>query len=121
MKILSLIAVAAAAIVATPAHAQTKALRFAAVVDGSGPVIANGVVIVDGDKITRVLGPRDALPANAQVIDLSRYTAIPGMIDLHTHMTYYWDPASGTDPWRQPGRPPEQTVSLARQNGMRTL
>ena len=42
--------------------------------------------------------PRDALPANAQIVDLTRYTAIPGLIDLHTHMTYYWDSAPGTDP-----------------------
>ena len=78
------------------ANAQTKALRFASVVDGTGRLIPNGVVIIDGDKITRIAGPRDALPANAQVIDLSRYTAIPGMIDLHTHMTYaYWDPDVG--------------------------
>jgi imidazolonepropionase-like amidohydrolase len=106
---------------ATVAQAQTKALRFAAVVDGTGRVITNGVVIVDGDKITRVLGARDALPANAQAIDLTRFTAIPGMIDVHTHMTYYWDPASGTDPWRQPPRQPEQTVQLAKANAMKTL
>jgi imidazolonepropionase-like amidohydrolase len=103
------------------AGAQTKALKFAAVVDGSGRVIANGVVIVDGDKITRVLGPRDAIPSGATTIDLSRYTAIPGLIDVHTHITYYWDPASGTDPWRQPARPPAQTVELSRQNGLKAL
>ena len=93
---------------ATPAPAQQiKALKFASVVDGSGRVVPQGVVIVSGDKIVRVAGPRDALPANAQIVDLTRYTAIPGLIDLHTHMTYYWDSTSGTDPWRQPpGRTP---------------
>ena len=100
---------------------QIKALKFKAVVDGSGRVVQQGVVIVDGDKIARVIGPRDAVPANAQVVDLTRYTAIPGLIDLHTHMTYYWDSTSGTDPWRQPQRRPEETVRLARINGMHTL
>jgi imidazolonepropionase-like amidohydrolase len=111
----------AALIAGASAHAQTKALRFGAVVDGSGRTIPNGVVIVDGDKISRVIGPRDAVPAGATVVDLTKFTAIPGMIDVHTHMTYYWDPASGTDPWRQPARPPEQTVSLARANALHTL
>ena len=101
--------------------AQLKAVRFAAVVDGSGSVTQRGVIIVSGDTILRVAGPRDPIPQGAQVIDLSRYTAIPGMIDVHTHMTYYWDSTSGTDPWRQPPRPPEQTVQLARWNAMRTL
>jgi imidazolonepropionase-like amidohydrolase len=118
------IAVALLAALVTPvclSAQQIKALKFASVVDGSGRVVPQGVVIVNGDKIVRVAGPRDALPANAQVVDLTRYTAIPGLIDLHTHMTYYWDAASGTDPWRQPARTPEQTVQLARKNGEKTL
>ena len=94
--------------------AQLKAVRFAAVVDGSGAVTRRGVVIVSGDTILRVARPNDPIPQGAQVIDLSRYTAIPGLIDVHTHMTYYWDSTSGTDPWRQPARQPEQTVQLAR-------
>ena len=100
---------------------QTKALRFHAVVDGSGHVIANGVVIVDGDRITRVAAAGDPVPPNATVIDLRRYTAIPGLIDAHTHVTYYWDPGSDTDPWRQPRRSPDMTVQLARQNGLKAL
>ena len=36
--------------------------------------------------------------------DLRRYTGIPGMIDAHTHMTFYWDQAPGTTPWAQSGR-----------------
>ena len=105
----SLVIAAALAVVAgAPAAAQLKALRFAAVVDGTGRVIQNGVVIVDGDKVARVLGPGDAIPSGATVSDLTRYTAIPGMIDAHTHMTYAWDPASGTDPWRQPAARAQQ-------------
>ena len=107
---------------AAPAPAQQiKALKFASVVDGSGRVVPQGIVIVSGDKVVRVMGPREALPANAQVVDLTRYTAIPGLIDLHTHMTYYWDSTSETDPWRQPRRTPEQTVQVARNNGVKTL
>ncbi|HMA25153.1 MAG TPA: amidohydrolase family protein [Gemmatimonadaceae bacterium] len=121
MRILNTCAAVWLVAVAAAAQAQTKALRFAAVVDGTGRVIPNGVVVVDGDKVTRVLGAHDALPANAQTVDLTRYTAIPGMIDVHTHMTYYWDPASGTDPWRQAPRTPEQTVQLAKANAIKTL
>ena len=114
-------AAAIAVLAAASASAQIKALRFAAVVDGTGRVTQNGVVIVDGDKISRIAGPRDALPSGARVIDLTRYTAIPGMIDAHTHMTYTWDPASGTDPWRQPPKTPEQAAALMRLNALHTL
>jgi imidazolonepropionase-like amidohydrolase len=102
-------------------QAPTKALRFASVVDGNGTVTRNGVVIVQGDRIIRVMGPRDAVPSGAQVVDLTKYTAIPGMVDAHTHITYYWDPGTGTDPWRQPARAPEMTVQVARANGLKTL
>ena len=68
--------------------AQLKAVRFAAVVDGSGSVTPRGIVIISGDTILRVARPNDPIPTGAQVIDMSRYTAIPGMIDVHTHRTY---------------------------------
>ena len=106
---------------ASSADAQTKALRFAAVVDGTGPVVERGVVIVNDGRIVRVAGPDDPLPPEAELVDLSRYTAIPGLIDVHTHMTYYWDATSGTNPWRQPQRTPAQTVQLARANALATL
>ncbi len=116
-----LFALLALALLASNAGAQIKALKFRAVVDSPGHVIPNGIVLVDGDKVSAVVTTNDRLPANAQVIDLTRYTAIPGLIDVHTHMTYYWDSTSGTDPWRQPQRTPAQTIELARANLRRTL
>jgi imidazolonepropionase-like amidohydrolase len=89
------------------------------VVDAGGKVITNAVILIDGDRI-RSIGTA-APPAGAEVIDLSRFTLIPGLIDLHTHMTYYWDPASGTRPLGQPRRPAGVTTVLAAENARRTL
>jgi imidazolonepropionase-like amidohydrolase len=53
----------------------------------SGKVLDNQIVLVKGDKITAV-GASDAvqIPADAQVIDLSKSTVLPGLIDGHTHV-----------------------------------
>ena len=48
------------------------------------------------------------------------YTAIPGLIDLHTHVTYYWDRKPGTRPLGQRRRA-AMTVFLAQDNALRTL
>ncbi len=106
-----------------PAAASPIALQFGRLIDGKGGVISNAVVVVEGDRV-RASGPaaRTAIPDGAQVIDLKRYTAIPGLIDVHTHMTYYWDRARGSDPWGQLGaRRTSETVYLAQENARRTL
>lgn len=120
MRIRSLLALAVL-LASSAAGAQTKALRFAAVIDGNGTVTRNGVVIVSGDTVVQVLGANAAIPSGAQVVDLRRYTAIPGMIDAHTHITYAYDPETGNDPWRQPQRPPELTLKLQQANMRHTL
>jgi imidazolonepropionase-like amidohydrolase len=111
----------ALALTASTAGAQVQALRFAAVVDGSGRVVKNGTVLVQADTIIGVLDGSSRMPTGATVVDLRKYTAIPGMIDAHTHVTYAYDPASGNDPWRQPQRTPEVVLALQLANLKRTL
>jgi imidazolonepropionase-like amidohydrolase len=50
-------------------------------------VLTRQVVLISGDRITEV-GPEGQvkIPAGVQVVDLSRATVLPGLIDAHTHM-----------------------------------
>ena len=107
---------------APTASAQTTALRFSRLVDGTGRVLTDAVVVVQGDRITAVGAGPGAVPNGARVIDLRPLTGIPGLIDVHTHMTYYWDQRPGTQPWSQQGRRRSaETVFLAQENARKTL
>lgn len=111
---------AIAACTATAAEAAT-ALRFRAMADGSGKSVNDAVVVVDGDKIVSVGSGAGAVPAGATVIDLRKYTAIPGLIDAHTHISWVWDEEPGTTPYRQSTRTVGENVFLAQKNLRRTL
>jgi imidazolonepropionase-like amidohydrolase len=101
--------------------AATTVLRIGKLVDGTGKTIPNALVVVDSDRIVSVGGSGSPVPADAKVIDLSKYTVIPGLIDVHTHMTFFWDGKPGTTPYRQPRLLPAETVFLAQENARRTL
>ncbi len=103
--------------------AQVKAIQFGTIIDGRGKKIAPGIVLVNVDRIVAVGTTKEiAVPANAEIIDLSNFTAIPGLIDAHVHMTYYWDKNQPGDPWTQ-GRTvqPAVKVFLAQENARKTL
>ena len=87
-------AASALAAAAQPAETQAPrqvALRCGRLIDGKAQAaIENAVVLVEGDRIKQV-GPGLAVPAGAQVVDLDRFTCLPGLIDNHTHILLQGD------------------------------
>lgn len=94
------------------------AVRFKAAVDAAGLSLNDAVIVVSGQYIVSVGSGERAVPSGARVIDLRRYTAIPGLIDLHTHMTYWRNKAT---PLVAGPRAKDSVVMMAAENARRTL
>ncbi len=54
----------------------------------AGKMLADQIIVIENDRI-KTVGPADAtaVPAGATVIDLRNATVLPGLIDVHTHLT----------------------------------
>ena len=63
------------------------AVRAGRLFDGTEKLVANQVILIQGDRIVKV-GPAQQVqvPADAEVIDLTHATVLPGLIDAHTHV-----------------------------------
>ena len=68
----------------SPARVVVKAARL---IDGrGGPPVSPAVVVIENDRIVAA-GPAAAIPAGARVIDLGSATILPGLIEMHDHLT----------------------------------
>jgi imidazolonepropionase-like amidohydrolase len=53
----------------------------------TGKLLVDQVIVIRGDKIEHVASASDErIPSDATVVDLSRATVLPGLIDAHTHI-----------------------------------
>src|ERR1700716_724440 len=74
-------------LIASPSFAQVLAIRAGTVVDPAhGSSAKDQVILVEHGKILRI-GPKVEIPPGAEIVDLSKEWATPGLIDAHTHMT----------------------------------
>src|SRR3954462_8279302 len=79
----------AAALMPQIMNAQSKTIVIHAdrVLDGRGDVVQGATVIIDGTKIKSVGTATGA----AVTYDLKGLTLIPGLIDAHSHLTWYFN------------------------------
>jgi imidazolonepropionase-like amidohydrolase len=80
------------------ADAQVTAIRAGKLIDpDSGTVLTGQTIIIRDGKVESV-GNNVTIPSNAKIIDLSKMTALPGLIDCHTHLA---DGAHDAEPMDQ--------------------
>lgn len=85
----SLLALAAVLANAVPAIADTVVVSAARMIDvATGAVVADPLIVVTDGRIT-ASGPAGNVtaPAGAKRIDLPGLTLLPGLIDMHVHLT----------------------------------
>jgi len=72
--------------------APLTAIRAGRLIDpDAGRALTNQIILVEGNRF-REVGPSVAIPAGAQVIDLSRMTVLPGLVDAHNHLALTYKP-----------------------------
>src|SRR5207247_10138769 len=90
MRKLSLVAVVLFAF-APLAQAAPGAVRCGKLVDvRTGRSLSDQIVAFDANGIITAVSPAGSLPAPASpgTVDLSNATCLPGLIDVHTHLTH---------------------------------
>src|ERR1039458_228861 len=68
------------------AMAQPIIVKTSTLIDGKGHVLTNKEIVIEGGRIT---GIADA--THRPTLDLSGYTVMPGWIDTHVHITWYFN------------------------------
>ena len=92
-----------------PPIARTIVIHADRIVDGRGKVIPGGAVTVQGDKITKV----SATSAGTATYDLKGLTLLPGLIDAHSHLSWYFNRQGRYHTGNDGDTPVESMLSMA--------
>jgi imidazolonepropionase-like amidohydrolase len=97
-------------------------IRAGKMLDATGRFVSGATVLVEGDRITRIDSPAGggALERDARTIDLSAYTVLPGLIDVHTHIGWYFNPQDRLHTEKDGDTPAESALAAAG-NAWKTL
>lgn len=118
MRKTGLVAAATLALLGGTAYAKTTVIYAARVItDAAKPAQGPSTVIVTDDRISSITSGRAEAPAGAEIVDLGDKTLLPGLIDLHVHLT--GDP--GTDFRNEAVEPDEWGVVVGAKNAKITL
>ena len=92
--------------IANQSYAETTIIRAARMIDvTTGELISPAVVVVEGNRIAAV-NP-ESLPSANETIELGDRTLLPGLFDMHTHVTLDYYTGQSLDDrcsQRNPGR-----------------
>ena len=97
------------------AQEQPIVLQVSTVIDGTGHVLKNQNIVVQGGKIVSVGGQA---PAGARVYDLRGKTVLPGWIDTHVHIGWHFNAEQRAE---TRGETPEQSLAAGVSNALTTL
>jgi imidazolonepropionase-like amidohydrolase len=100
------------------AMAQPTVIKTSTLIDGKGHVLKNQEITVEGGRITRVADAKQK-----PTVDLTGLTVMPGWIDTHVHITWYFnkDGRYEAGPGRGSKTTQAQAVLYAAANAYATL
>ena len=115
---LKLLLATTAALFAAPAMADTTVIHAdGLIVDAASAPRGKSTVIVTDGRIAAIEDGWSAVPEGATMVHLEGKTLVPGLIDLHTHLT--GDP--GGDFWKEATEPDEWGVVIGAKNARLTV
>jgi len=96
------------------APAQPIVIKTSKIIDGKGHVLTNQTIVVDGPKIVSLAGAK-----RKTTYDLTGLTVMPGWIDTHVHIGWFFNEKDRLD--QGSGTTPARAALYAESNAYQTL